>query len=77
MDLKVNLKINKAGCKILGYTEAEILYQSFETFYIQRIKLCFSDILQDKGEKTPPPLKIDFTRRRVKLFPYNGIVIPH
>jgi hypothetical protein len=27
--------------------------------------------LQDKAEKTPPPLKIDFTRRRVKLFPWN------
>jgi hypothetical protein len=60
----------------LGYTEAEILYQSFETLHPAE-NYAFSDILQDKGEKTPPPLKIDFTRRRVKLFPYNGIVIPH
>jgi PAS domain S-box-containing protein len=35
------LKINKAGCKILGYTEAEILYQSFETLHPADKKMLF------------------------------------
>ena len=48
------LKINKAGSKLLGYSEAEILYQSFDRFLHPADKnYAFSDVLHgNPGENT-------------------------